>query len=37
MLMIQNLGSNPKMSCSATTEVVIMIGFLYLMTTSFMA
>ncbi len=30
MLMIQNFGSNPKMSCNTTTEVVIITGFLYL-------
>ncbi|MCE3296771.1 MAG: hypothetical protein K0R65_2485 [Crocinitomicaceae bacterium] len=29
MLMMQNLGSKPKTSCSTTTEVVIINGFLY--------
>jgi hypothetical protein len=28
--MAQNFGSNPKMNCSTITEVVMMIGFLYL-------
>lgn len=35
ILMIQNLGSKPKMSCKATTEVVMTSGFLYLMINAF--
>ena len=37
MLMMQNLASNPNISCSRTTDAVIMMGFLYLMSFSFMA
>jgi len=29
ILMIQNFGSKPKMSCKTTTDVVITIGFRY--------
>ncbi len=35
MFMIQNLGSKPNMSCNTSTEVVITIGFLYLMISAF--
>lgn len=35
MLMMQNLGSNPKMSCSTTTELVMITGFLYLIKMAF--
>ena len=31
MLMMQNLASNPKISCSRITDEVMMMGFLYLM------
>ncbi len=33
--MIQNLGSNPKISCNIITEVVIIMNFLYLISVSF--
>ena len=33
--MIQNFGSKPKMSCNTTTEIVMMIGFLYFMKNDF--
>ncbi len=36
ILMIQNFGSNPKMSCKTITEEVITIGFLYLVKKVFM-
>lgn len=29
ILIIQNFGSKPKMSCNTITEVVITMGFLY--------
>jgi len=35
MLMIQNFGSKPKMSCSTVIETVITIGFLYLKKNAF--
>ena len=35
MLMIKNFGSNPKMSCRTITDVVIIMGFLYLNSFSF--
>ncbi len=35
ILIMQNFGSKPKMSCSTITELVIMIGFLYLISFSF--
>lgn len=34
--MMQNLGSNPKISCNAMTDAMIMTGFLYLNNFSFM-
>lgn len=37
MLMMQNLASNPNISCSRITDEVMMMGFLYLMSFSFMA
>ena len=36
MLIMQNLASNPNISCSSITDEVIMMGFLYLMSFSFM-
>ena len=33
--MIVNLGSKPKNNCKATKDVVIIIGFLYLMINDF--
>ena len=36
MLMMQNLASNPNISCSRITDDVMMMGFLYLMSFSFM-
>lgn len=35
-LMRQNFGSKPKITCSKITEVVMIIGFLYLIIFSFM-
>gem|GEM_PF-2969761 len=34
--MMQNLGSNPNRSCNTITEIVMMMGFLYLMNCVFM-
>ena len=35
ILIIQNFGSKPNTSCSTITDVVIIIGFLYLISFSF--
>jgi hypothetical protein len=35
ILMMQNFGSNPKISCNTITDVVMMIGFLYFINFSF--
>jgi len=35
ILIMQNFGSNPKMSCKIITDVVIIIGFLYFMNLCF--
>ena len=37
MLMMQNFASNPNISCSRITDEVMMTGFLYLMSFSFIA
>ena len=37
MLIMQNLASNPNISCRRMTDAVMMMGFLYLMSFSFMA
>ena len=34
--MMQNLASNPNISCSRITDDVMIMGFLYLMSLSFM-
>lgn len=35
MLMMQNLGSNPNISCRIITELVMISGFLYLIRNAF--